>query len=147
MFALLLKRIRHEEKLFFRHCPARDHIRHSRLSACDRARLVEGHDLHLPRLFQRYCSLEHNPVLCPHAVADHNRHWRCQAQRARAADDKDGYPSCKGKANVFSRQHPYEDRHGCDGDDDGDKYPRYFICDFRNGRFRSRRITDHLYDL
>ena len=65
-------------------------VGHGGLATCDRAGLVQRHDLHALRVFQCLAVLEQNAHRRAAPCPNHDRGRRCQAERAWAGDYQHG---------------------------------------------------------
>jgi len=91
-----------------------------RLALRQRAGLVEGHNFHLVRHFQRLGVLDQDAVPGAGAGADHDGCGGCQPHGARAGNHQHGDGIQNGRLPVAGAKAPGQ--HGDEGDDDDDRY-------------------------
>ena len=74
------------------------------------SRLVQNNRIHMMEILQLFRVFEQDAKLRAAACADHDRHWRRQAQRAWAADDQHGNAERQRDAERRSGQQPADSR-------------------------------------
>ena len=147
MLALFLQGVGQLQKLRLIDALCRENVRSLRFAACDGSGLIQGYDLSLAGGLQGCCSLEHDAVFRAHSISYHDGYGRRQSQGTGTADNQYGDTSCQREAYALSCQQPDDNGHGCDADNCRYEDAGYPIRDLRDGRFRGRRVADHLDDL
>jgi hypothetical protein len=119
-----------------------------RLALSESARLVHDQRRDALEGLQSLGVANQHAKLGAAARADHDRHWRRQAKRARASDDQDGNGVHEriGKARLGTHSRPDDERHDGHRDDRWHEPPRHCIGEPLNWRPRSLRIVDHAHD-
>ena len=147
MLALLLQGHSQPQKLFLRHRPGRQQIRHPWLPGGNSSGFVQGNNRHLARLLQRHSGFEQDSVFRTHTISDHNSHRRGQTQGAGAADDKNGNSPGQSKAKGLSCQEPHQRCDNRYGNDRRNKHTGDLVRHLGNGCLGGSGIADHADDL
>ena len=136
MLGLRFHGSRRAEKLFCCHRAEGNDIGDLGRTLCDRAGFVENNGVDLVQKLQTFGALDEDALLGGFAGADHDRHGRCQTQRAGARDHEHGDADGERKTHTLMPDEvPSKRRDERDGDDHGNENPADLVGKLGDRRF------------
>ena len=149
MLAALVDARRKSQNIFLAKARRRDNPVERGFALRQGAGLVHDQRVDLVHTLDRRCIAEQHALRRCTASGRHDRHRRCQAQRARTCNDQHRHciDETKYPTRVRPQKAPPEQRQQRDANDNHDKVTGHNVGQTLHRRARTLRLGDHLHNL